>query len=51
MEKLVEAMLSCFVDGGKKLEGLGYGKSKSEAEGNALLNASEEPLRELLAKT
>jgi len=45
-----EAMLSCFVDGGKKLEGLGYGKSKSEAEGNALLNASEEPLRELLGE-
>jgi ATP-dependent RNA helicase DHX36 len=45
-----EAVLSCFVDGGKKLEGIGYGRSKSEAEGNALLNASEEPLRELLGE-
>ena len=45
-----EAVLSCFVDGGKKLEGVGYGKSKSEAEGNALLNASEEPLKELLGE-
>jgi ATP-dependent RNA helicase DHX36 len=45
-----QATLSCFVDGGKKLDGLGHGKSKSEAEGNALLNASEEPLRELLGE-